>query len=83
MSQKREYVRNHEYAQKERKTWEGYFTKVRESDKAVLLWEGTGKVETDAKWVPKSQIIHMNKTEVEGDYNVEMTEWIAGEKGFL
>lgn len=80
-NQRAEYLKNHDH--EEAKTWEGAFEVVRESDKAYLLWDGAGKIATHAKWVPKSQVIAMNKTEKPDVVNVTMSEWIAKEKGFL
>lgn len=56
---------------------------IRESEKAILFWDGTGKTDTNSKWIPHSQIKKINKTASPGQVEVIMTEWIAKEKGFI
>lgn len=49
---------------------------------ALRLWDGIGTIGT-AKWVPKSQVISVSKTEKQGVVIVTMKEWIARKKGFI
>lgn len=80
MGQRAEYMKNHR--PKEDPIWEGSFQILRESEKAYLLWDGTGTT-ANAKWVPRSQIISINATNSPEVKEVVMNEWIAKEKGFL
>lgn len=67
---------------KHQATWEGTFTILRETDAALLLWDGTGTTD-DAQWVPRSQIHQVNKTNTVDVVEVLMSEWIAKNNGFI
>lgn len=79
MSQRAEYVKSH----KKNATFEVSCQILNETDKAYKIWDGTGLMKEKATWVPKSQIVNITKTEKKDIVNIEMSEWIAKEKGFI
>ncbi len=65
-------------SQKSQETYSTDCSVIQETDAAWLL-----NIDDDEHWIPKSQIKNNDELAVDTKVEVEMTEWIAIERGLV